>query len=299
LPGQRRDDGGSAAGAAPFRVDARRPAQPTRVQAPANVVALREEDRMASLRLLADDGAAKEYGIGPTITIGRLHDNAIVIDRPAVSSHHACVFRDGAAFVLEDLQSTNGTFVNDRRVSRCRLKHDDVIVVGGEKLTFNERSDGPVADAHPPTAEERASETVLMDRDSHQRLMTIVMNAEARADGDGAAGAPLGRLRVLHGSTDLAEYPLESHTSLIGKAEWSLIRLNGWLTPNVALAITRNRHGYVATRLGGKVAVNGLPIGGRHDLKDGDVVSVGGLTLEFSLADGAVAAAQLKDSAAA
>jgi pSer/pThr/pTyr-binding forkhead associated (FHA) protein len=252
---------------------------------------------MASLTLQTDSAASKEYGIGPTLTIGRLHDNAIVIDQPAVSSHHACIFRDGGTFVLEDLQSTNGTYVNDRRVSRCHLKHDDVIVVGTQRLTFNERAEGPVAHTDPASAEETASETIFMDRQSHQRLMTIVMNAEAR-DGDGAAG-PLGLLRVLHGSTERRHYVLESHTSMIGKAEWSLVRLNGWLTPNVALAITRNRHGYVATRLGGKVAVNGQPIAGRHDLRDGDVVSVGGLTLEFTLADGAIADAQPKDSAAA
>lgn len=252
---------------------------------------------MASLTLQTDSAASKEFGIGQTLTIGRLHDNAIVIDQPAVSSHHACIFRDGATFVLEDLQSTNGTYVNDRRISRCRLKQDDVIVIGTERLTFNERAEGPVADADPAPSEESAGETIFMDRQNHQRLMTIVMNAEAR-DGEGAAG-PLGLLRVLHGSSERPQYLLESHTSLIGKAEWSLVRLHGWLTPNVALAITRNRHGYVATRLGGKVAVNGQPIGGRHDLRDGDVVSVGGLTLEFTLADGAVAAAPPKDSAAA
>jgi pSer/pThr/pTyr-binding forkhead associated (FHA) protein len=253
---------------------------------------------MATLTLQIDGTSSKEYGIGPSITIGRLHDNAVVIDQPAVSSHHACVFRDGAAFVLEDLQSTNGTFVNDRRISRCRLKHDDVIVVGTETLTFNERSEGPLADVATATGDEVASETMFLDRDGHQRLMTIVMNAEARSDGDTAAG-PLGLLRVLDGATDRAEYVLESHTSLVGKAEWSLVRLSGWTTPSVSLAITRNRHGYVATRLGGKVAINGQPIGGRHDLKDGDVVSVCGLTLEFSLAQSEAAAADVKDPAAA
>jgi hypothetical protein len=156
-----------------------------------------------------------------------------------------------------------------------------------------------VVDADPAAAEETAGETIFMDRQSHQRLMTIVMNAEARANGDGPAVGPLGQLRVLDGATEQSDYPLESHTSMIGKAEWSLIRLNGWLAPNVALAITRNRHGYVATRLGGKVAVNGQPIGGRHDLKDGDVVSVGGLTMEFSFVDGAVAEIRSKDPAAA
>jgi len=241
---------------------------------------------MATLTLQTDGTASKEFGIGATITIGRLHDNAVVIDQPAVSSHHACIFREGETFVLEDLQSTNGTFVNQRRISRCRLRHDDVILIGTEKLTFNARSEGPVVDADRAIAEETAGET-------------IVMNAEARASGDAAAAGPLGQLRVLDGNTDQSEYSLESHTSLIGKAEWSLIRLNGWLTPNVALAITRNRHGYVATRLGGKVAVNGQPIGGRHDLKDGDVLSVGGLTIEFSLVADAVAEARPQDPAAA
>jgi pSer/pThr/pTyr-binding forkhead associated (FHA) protein len=291
--------------ARPDRPDRRRATARRRAQARAAKLAQAqdglaelEEDRMASVTLQTDGAASKEYGIGRTITIGRLRDNAIVIDQPAVSSHHACIFREGETFVLEDLQSTNGTFINDRRVSRCRLKHEDVIGVGTERLTFNERSEGPAADADPAGAEEVASETIFMDGRNHQRLMTIVMNAEARADGDAGAG-PLGLLRVLHGSSDRPEYMLGGHTALIGKAEWSLVRLNGWLTPNVALAITRNRHGYVATRLGGRVSVNGQPIGGRHDLTDGDVVSVGGLTLEFSLVDAAAVAAKAENSAAA
>ena len=62
-----------------------------------------------------------------------------------------------------------------------------------------------------------------------------------------------------------------------------MIRLKGWFAPRVAVAITRNQLGYVATRLGGKMLVNSRPMTGRHDLKDGDVLEVGGLTLMFSL----------------
>ena len=72
------------------------------------------------------------------------------------------------------------------------------------------------------------------------------------------------------------------------------MRLNGWLTPSVSLAIARTVC-YVATRLGGKVAMNGQPISGRHDLRDGDVVSVGGLTLEFCLAGNMTAPLTLPD----
>jgi len=252
---------------------------------------------MARLTLQLEGSPSKEFGIGSSITIGRLPDNAIVIDNPAVSSHHACVFRDGESFVLEDLQSTNGTFVDGKRISRSRLKDDDVIVIGNEKLTFNERLTGSVTEAPAATTDEITTQTVFVDADNYQRLMTIVMNAEARS-ADGAAPGPLGLLRVLHGNTDRPEYLLESHTSVIGKAEWSLVRLKGWLTPNVSLAITRNRLGYVATRLGGKVAINGQPIS-RHDLKDGDVMSVGGLTLEFCVADAAAASVRSGDPAAA
>jgi hypothetical protein len=88
---------------------------------------------------------------------------------------------------------------------------------------------------------------------------------------------------VLSGTTDCTEYELKGHTSLIGKSASTLIRLRGWFKPSVAVAVTRNRHGYVATRLRGKMLVNSLPVGGRYDLKSGDVLSVGGLRLEFRL----------------
>ena len=54
---------------------------------------------MPRLILQLDDQVLKEYEMGATATIGRLSDNSVAIDSPAVSSHHACVFRDGDQFV--------------------------------------------------------------------------------------------------------------------------------------------------------------------------------------------------------
>jgi hypothetical protein len=51
----------------------------------------------------------------------------------------------------------------------------------------------------------------------------------------------------------------------------------------MAVAITSNRQGYVATLLGGSMLVKGQSVRGRHELKDGDVFEVSGLVLEFSL----------------
>ena len=51
----------------------------------------------------------------------------------------------------------------------------------------------------------------------------------------------------------------------------------------MAVAITRNGHGYVATRLGGNPRINGARLTGRQGLNDGDVLRVTGLTLEFRM----------------
>jgi hypothetical protein len=61
------------------------------------------------------------------------------------------------------------------------------------------------------------------------------------------------------------------------------VRLEGWFKPNMAVAITRNSQGYVATSLGGRLLINNQPTRGRHELKDGDVLEVSGLTLAFSV----------------
>ena len=58
----------------------------------------------------------------------------MVIDSPAVSGHHACVFREGDHFVVEDLASTNGTFVNGKRVQSAQLASGDRIQIGRVEL---------------------------------------------------------------------------------------------------------------------------------------------------------------------
>jgi predicted component of type VI protein secretion system len=244
---------------------------------------------MASLTLQLENGGSKEYALAAMMTIGRQSDNGLVIDNPAVSSHHACVFRDRDEFVVEDLQSTNGTFVNDSRVVRQTLHHGDVLVVGRQKLTFDQGASGDTAPSESELHSSTQGETVFVDKQEHQRLLNIVMNAEAHArDTQAAATAPQGRLgtlRVVAGPADRPEYVLESHTSLIGRARWTTIRLKGWFKPRVAVAITRNQQGYVATLLRGRMLVNEQPMNGRHDLRDGDVLHVGGLTLAFGFKD--------------
>ena len=259
---------------------------------------------MAILTLVCDD-SSKQYAAGPTTTIGRLPDNMIVIDGAAVSGHHACVFTSGDEFIVEDLQSTNGTFVNAVRVSRKALQHGDVLKIGDHELVFDRQAELEAASPHHADASAATEQgTVFIDRRTlldrlvqsekearKQDAMLARLNdvEAARSRRDDEAPASVGRLRVVAGSSDCDEYVLDAHTSVIGKGKSSLVRLHGWFKPRVSVVVTRNRQGYVATVLARDVLVNNRSTIGRHELKNGDVLTLGSLILEFCLPDARVA----------
>jgi pSer/pThr/pTyr-binding forkhead associated (FHA) protein len=251
---------------------------------------------MPKLTLQFEGRVLREFEVGSSLTIGRLPDNTIVIDNPAVSGHHAHVFCDGTKVILEDLRSTNGTYVNEQYVLRQVLRHGDVILVGKHTLAFEQTADATVATT--PAGLSGLGDTVYLDTKQHRALLATLRQAKAQADK--AAGVRptvsvptqrqrLGVLRVVEGETESAEYDLAAHTSLIGKSSTALVRLRGWFKPDVAVAIARNGDSYVATRLGGKNFVNGEPLRDRRELKAGDVLRVSGVTLEFGLKDGSFA----------
>lgn len=74
----------------------------------------------------------------PRLLIGRSDHNDISINSRFISRHHALLVRHGNATFLMDLNSTNGTFVNAKRVSNQVLLHDDVISIGQHKIKFND-----------------------------------------------------------------------------------------------------------------------------------------------------------------
>jgi len=267
---------------------------------------------MAILTLLSDD-RPRQFAAEPTATIGRLPDNTIILDSPAVSGHHACVFNADGRYVVEDLQSTNGTFVNGVRVSRHVLQHGDVIKVGDHELLFDGLA---TLDASSPDGAEMAAATeggtVFIDRrklfdrlvqsESEARRQDVLLarlndveaHVRSRRAEEPARPARLGKLRVVAGSSERDEYALDAHTSVIGRGKSSLVRLRGWFKPKVSVVITRNRQGYVATVLAHDVLINSQPANGRHELKGGDVISAGSLIMEFCLEESAPVAAPVQ-----
>src|ERR1700743_2331205 len=98
---------------------------------------------MARLILSLDGAVLAEYNMNKErYTIGRLPDNDIRIDNPAVSGHHSLIINILNDSFLEDLNSTNGTYVNGKLIKKHAMQHGDVITVGHHQLRFVDSQDG-------------------------------------------------------------------------------------------------------------------------------------------------------------
>jgi len=260
---------------------------------------------MPKLVLLFEGRVLKETAVSHTaaVTVGRLPDNTIVIDNSAVSSRHIRIAREGPQFVVEDLESTNGTFVNGDKITKRALRHGDTILVGKHKIFFDRMGEAEFEGAELPGRDmPDFGGTVILDADQQQRLLAAAqarMQARTAAHKIAvatpveapAAPAPppppkprvVGRLHVLSGRSDLSEYRLDASTAAIGSDNAALVRLYGWFKPRLALEIARMGESYVATPVAGKTLVNGQRLQNRRGLVHGDVLEVSGLELEFRL----------------
>ncbi|MBI4536922.1 MAG: FHA domain-containing protein [candidate division NC10 bacterium] len=93
-------------------------------------------ERAARLVLSFQGVLIREYAVDRPLSIGRHAENDIVIDHMGVSGKHASVALEDQAVVLTDLKSTNGTFVNGKRVERAELRPNDWITIGKHILTL-------------------------------------------------------------------------------------------------------------------------------------------------------------------
>ncbi len=83
-----------------------------------------------------------------SLNIGRNHDNALIIDDPAVSSHHAQIVTVFNSSYVEDLGSTNGTFVNGKQVKTHTLHNGDVLTMGHYQILFQNETASTVQNAN-------------------------------------------------------------------------------------------------------------------------------------------------------
>jgi class 3 adenylate cyclase len=122
------------------------------------------------------DGAGREYPLeGDTTTIGRADDNDIVIDVPGASRHHAVLRTHGATHVLEDMQSKNGTWVNDQRVDgNAYVSDGDVVRFSEAEFTFRIGAEATMTMASRPAIEREIVTVMFTDLQGHTALFERV-----------------------------------------------------------------------------------------------------------------------------
>jgi pSer/pThr/pTyr-binding forkhead associated (FHA) protein len=108
---------------------------------------------MAKLIVKTGDRAGMEYEVRDGMILGRRLEVAVHIEDVKASREHVKITSHGEGFVLMDLESTNGTFVNGSRTGRTRLNHGDVIRIGRTELVYHDPAAAPEpAEAPPPAA---------------------------------------------------------------------------------------------------------------------------------------------------
>lgn len=237
---------------------------------------------MAKLSLMFENKIVKEVPIGGRpVTIGRSPDNDLPVDNLAVSNYHARVYNEAGRLVVEDLDSLNGTFVNDLRVERATLHDGDSIWVGKHYIKVDATADAAIPwDSQRKSAAPKINETMVLDTKVRREMLQ-----QAAAMGE-RSQLSSGRLKmptlvVLSGRVDQKEYLLTNKLTVIGKSPMATIRLRGWFKPKMSAQINQRDDGYYLG-VGDKVpTVNGAPIPGTVRLNDGDVIEVSGVRLNF------------------
>ena len=132
---------------------------------------------MARLILSLDNQVLAEYNMTKErYTIGRLPDNDVRIDNPAVSGHHSLIINILNDSFLEDLNSTNGTYVNGKLIKKHALQHGDVITIGHHQLRFSDQQ-------APETEQDEFEKTMVIPSGQHnaEQLAKAEQAAEAAA----------------------------------------------------------------------------------------------------------------------
>jgi pSer/pThr/pTyr-binding forkhead associated (FHA) protein len=216
-----------------------------------------------------------------SLSVGRKSDNDIVIDNPAISGHHCKISVQGGTYFVEDLESTNGTFVNEKRIKKSGLHHNDIVGLAKHALVFLENEPSAPSMVTPPAP---ADATMML---SPQKQAEMIAASAAAGQ---LAKDRSGWLRVLKGVVGAAEYELKGMSTYISKSNRVQIQIKGSglfsSAPEVAASIHRKSEGFILVAVtDGYPLVNGAKVKGSVLLKDGDFIECGATTMQFELRD--------------
>jgi len=236
---------------------------------------------MPKLLLKFNAAVIKEIAMDKeSISIGRKPDNDVVIDNPAISGHHCKLTMEGGGYYVEDLESTNGTFVNEKRIKRSGLHHNDVVGLAKHAVVFLNEAEVAAAAANQPNADA----TMVLTPQKQAELVAASSAAAKPAATDKTAW-----LRVIKGAADTNfEHELKGMSTYIGKSDRVQIQIKGsglfGGAPEVAASVHRKPEGWLLVAVTeGYPVVNGAKVATSVVLKEGDMIDCGATTMMFEL----------------
>ncbi len=217
---------------------------------------------MPKLLLKFESSVIKEINLDKSsFTIGRKDDNDITLNHTTVSGHHCKVYDAGGKFFVEDLGSTNGTFLNGKKIVKSAgLRQNDAIGIIKYTLIFVE--DGKKVGDLP---------------EGSTRIKSIPPKAQTRVTAF---------LEVLEGAVDKQEYEITATSTYLGKSNQANIPIKGsgifGKAPDMAAVITMRSDGFFLMPIKENFAKhNGNPLKIKVTLKDDDTIEAGGTKFRF------------------
>ena len=216
---------------------------------------------MAKIIVSLDDNLIKVVPLNKDrMTLGRRPYNDIVVDNLAVSGEHAALQVIGHDYFIEDLNSTNGTFINEQKVKRQILKNGDTIEIG--KYAIKYVQDGANSQSATLSADD-VSQEIDDGKPSEEKrpLFEQTKFAEAYV-----------AIKILSGASTGKELPLVKIVTTIGKPGEAVI------------AITKRPKSYMVAHVEGatRPSLNGVSFGiDAVPLKNGDLFELAGTAMQF------------------
>jgi predicted component of type VI protein secretion system len=240
---------------------------------------------MSRLILSLDGQTMAEYTMNKErYTIGRLQDNDIRIDNPSVSGHHSLIINILNDSFLEDLNSTNGTYVNGKLIKKHAMQHGDIVTIGHHQLRYVEDD----------SAQDEFEKTMVIQPSA--RPVDMIRRAESRVDAQnnarGTATRPtngLDRRALADSQLAIRKAKLQVLSGQFAGRELEIIKALTTLgRPGVQVAaITRRQDGYFLIHVESAKdqplpMINGETIGATaHKLKDNDILELAGVKMGF------------------
>lgn len=200
-------------------------------------------------------------------TLGRRPYNDIVIDNLAVSGEHAVLQMVGTDVFIEDLNSTNGTYINGKAIKKQLLSHNDTVEIGKYKIKY-------LTEQSPDYEKTMVMKPGMMPQaaPTYASSSPLAGGPPSGFGGLGGTPVPAAAIKVLNGAAAGREVSLTKVVTTVGK-------------PGVQVAsITKRPGGYVFAHVEGamKPTVNGAAVGNDPvHLKNGDVIELAGTQMQF------------------